>query len=155
MSETLDERLRAIVVSHTVVGGYPDTMGIARAAYELGRTWSEAPASAMSMERTVWHGSVKKEETQSMDAWIPRASVADLDRLTRDDLVVTDADHQTFLAGIWSDCAFCAGQRVAFDEDNQTVTYHWQEGERIALRRALKTLRPEHLAPEPGQGSLL
>lgn len=31
------DQLKAIVIENTVVGGYPDTMAIARAAFDLGR----------------------------------------------------------------------------------------------------------------------
>lgn len=33
----LTVQLKAIVIENTVVGGYPDTMAIARAAFDLGR----------------------------------------------------------------------------------------------------------------------
>lgn len=37
MADELSARLREIVLRHTVVGGYPDTMAIARKCYELDR----------------------------------------------------------------------------------------------------------------------
>lgn len=158
MADTeLDARLRGIIVDHTVLGGYPDTMGIARAAYALAlaQGGAAAVADAMTLERTVWHGSSKDDETVAMDAWITEAAHADLDRLLVDPLDVASARDQDFLATVWHDCAEASGRRAVMHEDADLVTYHWREGDRLSLRRAVATLRPGHLKSDPNQGSLI
>lgn len=45
---TRDEQLRELIVKHTIVGSYPDTTGLAKGAYALGR------ADRNSVERELY-----------------------------------------------------------------------------------------------------
>lgn len=157
MSDDLDARLRAIVIHHTVLGGYPDTMAIARDAYALAQADAAPMAAAplMQMERTVWQGPSKEDEFQPMDAWIAEAPHADLDRLLTVDIRMDSAADQQFLMEMWSDFAAADGRRGDMLETADLVTYHWRDADRIALRRAVETLRSDHLEPDPNQGTLL
>ena len=145
-------RLRAIVLRHTVVGGYPDTMAIARDAYALDRV------EPMTLERTVWRGDVSREETQELEDWIATARDEELQRLLTGDFPATDEEGQAFLAIVWNDAdddhaGLLDGRQMSSREDRPT--YHWGDGERRAFRRAVERLRPGYLDPHPGQGSLL
>jgi hypothetical protein len=149
-----DPRLREIIVRHTVVGGYPDTMAIARDAYALALS-DAATTRAMTLERTVWNGSSKEDETVSMEAWIGHAPHAALDMLLTERLRMEHEADQSYLAEIWRDCATANGDRADMRETADLVTYHWREGDRLALKAAVARLRPNHLKPDPNQGSLL
>ena len=150
----LDPRLREIVIRHTVLGGYHDTMAIARDAYALAIA-AAAPQPLMTLERTVWHGSTKMEGTMAMDGWIAEASHVALEMLLSDRLRMDHEADQSYLAELWQDCAAANGKRADMHEDADLVTYHWREGDRLALKAAVTRLRPDHLKPDPNQGSLL
>lgn len=148
----LDSRLREIVLRHVVVGGHPDAMAIAREAYALDR------APGMTLERTVWRGDASREESLEIDRWIRNAPDDVMERLLGDVLNVTSEDGQALLTRVWNDAnddldGLLDG-RVRGSGDDMP-TYHWGEGERKALRRAIAHLRPGYLDADPGQGSLL
>lgn len=160
--KTLEERLYAIVLSHTVVGGYPDCRAIARDAYALAMQdagMDMRPTSTgqalMRMERTVWIGGSREEEALDLDAWIVNAGNDDLEHLLKRDLSVTNAQDQQRLAEVWRDASYDMDMEPDMhDSRGETVTYHWGEGERLALNQAVKTLRPQQLEPDPTQGNL-
>lgn len=148
----LDARLREIVLRHTVVGGYPDTMAIARDCYALDRM------EPMVLERTVWRGDVSRDETQDIEDWIRTAPDDEMRRLLSDDLSVTSEADQALLARVWNDAnddldGLLGGRLMGSREDRPT--YHWGDGERRAFRKAVARLRPGYLDADPGQGSLL
>lgn len=154
----LDARLRRIVIAHTVVGGHPDTMAIARDAYALAKADAREADGNVTMERTVWRGSSGEDEAVPMDAWIAQAShdrlswlldeAADADRL--------DAATCAALADTWRESARAAG--VATDDHEGdprvAVSFHWDHGDARRLRAAVARLRPDHLQPDPSQGSM-
>lgn len=150
--DDIDARLREIVTAHVVVGGYPDTMGIARAAYALARA-DMARHGVVHMERTVWDGGSQTAERVDMEAWIEHASPSDVEALLDDRMDATSDDAQTLLRRIWDESGAANGGRIG--SGNVDARHHWGHGERAALRRAVKRLRPGLVEPEPGQGFLL
>jgi len=114
----------------------------------------DAAASALEMERTVWYGSTSEDDRQSMETWMTTAPADELERLANDVLDREDAAGQAFLAQVWDDCAHAQGRRADMHEASDGVTYHWGEGERIGLRRALRRLRPDQIDAADGQGAL-
>lgn len=165
--KSLEDRLYEIVLRHTVVGGYPDCRAVARDAYALAMADADAiknqassESALMQMERTVWIGGSCETEHLDMDAWIKAAEQEDfenLDHLLKHDLVVTSDDDQRLLADVWRSASYDLEIEPNMHEDSPSdmVTYHWGEGERLALRRVVQMLRPEALAADPLQGSLL
>jgi len=111
-------------------------------------------APAFEMERTVWYGGSSGDERQRLDAWARTAPSQELDRLLSEVLDRDDVAGQAFLAQVWDDCAHAEGRRAEMHEASDGVTYHWGEGERIELRRALRRLRPEQIEAADGQGAL-
>lgn len=146
MDKNIEARLRAIVTANVIVGGYPDTMAIARAAYELGR--QSSGSVAMTLDRTKWSGSVHEEQTTVLDRWIVEADADTIERLMTRDIARSDIEDQRFLAQVWIESG-------GDPEDGDGSTYHWGEGERIRFRRAVARLRPSLVEPDPDQGFLL
>ncbi len=141
-----EDKLREIVTANVKVGGYPDTMGIARAAYELGRLCSGSVA--MTLDRTTWRGSSHEDQTVVLDRWIIDADPRTLERLMTRDIARSDLEDQRFLARVWSESG-------GDPDDANGSTYHWSEGERIRFRRAVARLRPAQVEPDDRQTSLL
>lgn len=142
----IEDNLRKIVTANVNIGGYPDTMGIARAAYELGRLSSGTVA--MTLDRTTWRGSSHENQTVVLDRWIIEADPQVLDHLMTRDIARSDIEDQRFLARVWNESG-------GDPDDADGSTYHWSEGERIRFRRAVAKLRPSQVEPDDRQSSLL
>lgn len=149
--DDLEERLRAVVTAHVVVGGYPDTMGIAREAYRMARR-DMARHGVMFMERTAWRGGVPHAERRDLETWIEQATRTEMDVLLDDAIEIVDDETQRRLGVIWEAATRANGMT---EEPDEYATHHWGEADRIALRRALARLRPDVTDPDPDQGSLL
>ena len=149
----LARRLKEVVLRHTVVGGYPDTMAIARDAYALARA-DMARNGVMHLERTAWSGDAHRTERRDMEAWLEEADAAAVTALLDEALDPSSPEGRATMALLWAACAKANGSEVGID-DQEDATYHWGEGERIALRRTLSRLRPELVEPDPAQMALL
>lgn len=149
--DDLDERLRAVVTAHVVIGGYPDTMGIAREAYRMARR-DMARHGVMFIERTTWRDGMPHAERRDLEAWLEQATQADMAVLLDDAIEIVDDETQHRLGAIWDAATRANGMT---EEPGEYATHHWGEVDRIALRRTLARLRPDIADPDPDQGSLL